>query len=85
MSDASDRVNGALTDAIQAGEMGDDTHGIPAKWVLVATHYDSEGDIRIALLTDSESRTHDTLGLLALGTAAWNEQAIRWVHDNQGD
>lgn len=84
MSDeASDRVTGALADAITAGELGDDTQGIPGQWVLIGTYYDSEGENCTVFLTNNGARMHETLGLLALGTVAWNEQAARWVHDNE--
>lgn len=85
MTDASDRVTAAITDAIKAGEMGDDTLGMPGKWVLISTHYASNGETRIAFFTDPDSNTHDTLGLLSLGTVAWTEQARRWVIDNSDD
>jgi hypothetical protein len=83
VTDAADRVTAALTDAIKAGEMGDDTLGMPGKWVLISTHYSSSGETHLAFFTDQDSNTHDTLGLLSLGTVAWTEQARRWVQDNQ--
>ncbi len=86
MSDeASDRVTAALADAIKAGELGDDTQGMPGRWVLVSTHYDSNGETRVAFLADDESNTHDTLGLLSLARVAYEEQARRWVLDNQDE
>lgn len=83
--DASNRITGALADAIKAGELGDDTQGIPAQWVLVGTYYDSQGEVCTAFLTNDGARTHETLGLLSLGTVAWTEHAAAWVHGNSDD
>lgn len=77
---ASERVTAAIGEAIKAGELGDDTNGMPNQWVLISTYYDSEGQVCTAMLANNRARTHETLGLLALGTVAWQENARRWVH-----
>jgi hypothetical protein len=83
MSDeASARVTDALAEAIKSGELGDDTAGMPAQWVFVGTYYDSQGETCTAFLTNKGARTHETLGLLELGSVAWREQAARWELDN---
>lgn len=79
---ASRRVTAAIGDAIKAGELGDDTDGMPAQWVLVATHYDSEGGLRTTFLTHEAARTHETLGLLTLGTVVCQEEARAWFHED---
>lgn len=79
---ASDRITAAIGEAIKAGELGDDTAGMPAQYVLCATYYDSTGQVCTAFLTNNGARTHETLGLLTLGDVAWRENARRWVHDD---
>jgi hypothetical protein len=73
------RIADTLADAIRAGELGDDNAGMVGTWVLVSTHYDSDGDQRVALVTNDGSHIHETLGLLDLGKTVWQEQARRWV------
>jgi hypothetical protein len=82
---ASDRITSAIGEAIKAGELGDDTNGMPAAFVLCATYFDSEGKVCTAFLTNNGARTHETLGLLALGDVAWRENARRWVHDSEDE
>ncbi|WP_410633358.1 hypothetical protein [Amycolatopsis sp. cmx-4-83] len=79
MDQFADRLSAAITAGIQAGELGEDTSGMPAGFVLVATYYDSTGDMRTALTVNNGARTHETLGLLALGTAVWEDEARAWV------
>jgi hypothetical protein len=79
VGDIADRVSAAIAASIQAGELGDDTAGMPAGFVLVATYYDSEGKLCTALTANRGAHTHETLGLLALGTAAWQAEAVDWV------
>lgn len=85
LDQASDRITAAIGEAIKAGELGDDTAGMPNQYVLCATYYDSSGELCTAFLTNNSARTHETLGLLALGTVAWQENARRWVHDDDDD
>lgn len=80
---ASDRITAAIAEAIKAGDLGEDTNGMPASWVLCGTYYDSKGEVCTAFLTNNRARTHETLGLLALGTVAWQENARRWVHGSE--
>lgn len=80
LNSASGRITAAIGAAIKAGELGDDTNGMPSSWVLCGTYMDSQGDVCTAFLTNHGARTHETLGLLALGTVAWQENARRWVH-----
>lgn len=47
----------------------------------MASHED--GESRMVFSTDDGARLQDTLGLLQLGVAAWNEQARRWVLDDE--
>jgi hypothetical protein len=76
---ASDRITKTIAEAISAGELGDTTVGMPGGWVLVGTYHDDEGELRTVLLTNNGARTHETLGLLALGQTAWQEAARRWI------
>ena len=82
---ASERINQAIGEAIRNGELGAETAGMPAQWVLIGNYYDSDGDICTAFVTNNGSRLHETLGLLALGQAAYAEEARRWVTGPEDD
>lgn len=82
---ASERITQAIAEAIRAGELGEDSEGMPHQWVLIATHIDSTGSERTAMLTNNGAHTHQTLGLLAMGTVAWQENVRRWVDGQQED
>lgn len=80
-----ERVNAAISDSIRAGDMGDCRVGMPADWVLIGTYHDDEGDLRTYFITNDGSRSHETMGLLALGQTVWQEEARRWVLGVPGD
>lgn len=77
---AADRITAALGDAIRAGELGECEAGMPAGWVMIGNYHDDQGELRSYLLTSPGSHLHETLGLLALGQAAWSAEAARWMH-----
>lgn len=52
---------------------------MPSGWVLLATYLDAEGDSCTAFATNNGARVHETLGLLALGKAVWEAEALDWV------
>lgn len=79
----SSRITAALSNAIKAGEVGDATDGMPSGWVFIGSYFDDQGESRMVFSTDDGARLQDTLGLLQLGVAAWNEQARRWVLDDE--
>lgn len=75
----SDRIHTAISQGIQTGEISDDPAGMPTSWVLLATYMDAEGESCTAFATNNGARVHETLGLLALGKAVWEDEARAWV------
>jgi hypothetical protein len=58
---AVDRITQAIADSITAGDLGEDTNGMPNQWVLVSTYYDSEGELCTTLLANQGGTgTRDT-------------------------
>lgn len=80
---ARERITGAIADAIRAGELGETTTGMPAGWVMVGLYHDEDGDLRTYLMTSSGAHLHETLGLLAMGRAAWEPAAQRWIDGSE--
>lgn len=78
---AADRINSAFADAIQAGECGETSGGMPSTWAFVGSYFDSEGESRTVFLANNDARLQETIGMLRMGVIAWDEQARRWVHD----
>lgn len=77
--DIADRIEQAIAAGIKAGELGDDTAGMPAGFALVATYYDSEGKVCTILAANTGALVHETLGLVNLGRVAWEAEALDWV------
>lgn len=75
------RINNAIADAIAAGELSDDSAGMPATWVLVGTYYDSDGEPCSFFLANEKALTHESLGLLDLGRIIATERTRRWAHE----
>jgi hypothetical protein len=73
------RLNAAFQDGILAGELGDDPAGMPSQWVFIGTYYDSAGEMCTTFGANEGSRTHEALGLIALGDTVWRENARTWV------
>jgi hypothetical protein len=74
-----ERINNAIAEAIGAGEAGEDTAGMPAKFVIIATYVDSSGEEATLMQANTGAKLYDTLGLLALGQAVWSDEAGRWA------
>lgn len=82
----SQRVTAAISDAIRAGEAGDDvTAGMPGSFVLVANYHDQDGDARTLFLTSDGQLLHETLGLLDMGQAVWRSEAASWARGDNAD
>lgn len=77
--DATRRVTAAVADAIQAGELGDTTTGMPGAWVLIGVYHDGDGDERNYWLTSEGQPLRETLGLLDAGQTVYREAMRQWV------
>jgi hypothetical protein len=75
----SERINAAIAEGIHSGEISDDGKGMPGGWALVATYIDDEGKTCTAFAVNNNAKVHETLGLMALGTAVWEDEARNWV------
>lgn len=76
-----ERITTALAESIRAGELGDSTVGMVGAWTLIGVYHDGEGDERCMFLTPDAQPLRETLGLLSVGQAVWQEELRRWVFD----
>lgn len=83
-----ERITAAIAEGIAAGELGEDRQGMPAAWVMVTTHYDSNGEYRTTTNSNDGAMLHESLGLLNIGRAVYERDARNWldrsVEDDEG-
>ena len=77
--EASRKITEAVAQAIKDGDLSDEAEGMPGSWVFVGSWIDGNGENRTAFLTSQGSRRYEILGLLSVGTVAWEDDARRWV------
>lgn len=74
-----ERITHAIAEGIAAGELGEDTQGMPASWVMITTHIDSKGKGRISSHSNEGALLHETIGLLDVGQTIYQGGVHDWL------